>query len=298
MKFTAFLFLLFFASAIVKAQDLNARVQVLAPKIQTPNKRIFNALETAIKDFLNGRKWSADQISPQERIDCNFVINVTQWDGADTYSAEVQVQSSRPIYASNYNSTLLNLNDKDFNFTYTEGQTLDFNEQLFQSNLSSFFAFYAYVIVGMDYDSFSKLGGTPYFQHAQAIVNAAQTSSYTGWKAFDSNQNRYWLSENLNTNVYNDIRAFNYIYHRLGLDVMAANPDQGLQTIIQALPALADIDRQRTGAMFPQVFFTAKNNELLQVLGKANPQQREAAYQILVKADPANGNKYQALLKS
>lgn len=298
MKFTAFLFLLIFSATISKAQDLNARVQVLAPKIQTPNKRVFTALETAVKDFLNGRKWSADQILPQEKIDCNFVINITQWDGANGYSAEVQVQSSRPVYGSNYNSTLLNLNDKDFDFNYTEGQILDFNDQLFQSNISSFFAFYACIIVGLDYDSFSKLGGTPYFQRAQSIVNAAQTSSYKGWKAFDGNQNRYWLSENLNNNVYDNVRIFSYIYHRLGLDVMAANPELGLKTIIDALPSLADIDRQRTGVMLPQLFFIAKNNELLQILAKADPQQREAAYQVLVKVDPANGNKYQVLLKS
>ena len=298
MKKTLLFLSLLILQLAARAQDLNARVQILSPKIQTPNKRIFNTLETAIKDFLNGHKWSADQIQPQERIDCNFVINITQWDGASAYSAEVQVQSSRPVYASNYNATLLNINDRDFDFNYTEGQILDFNDQQFQSNLASFFAFYAYIIVGLDYDSFSKFGGSPYFQRAQAVVNAAQTSSYKGWKAFDSNQNRYWLSENLNTNVYDNIRNFSYVYHRLGLDVMAANPDQGLQVILDALPALADIDRQRTGAMLPQVFFTAKSDELLQILAKANPQQRQTAEQILAKADPANGNKYQALLRN
>lgn len=296
-KFLLFLPILFMQFA-AQAQDLNARVQILSPKIQTPNKRIFNTLETAIKDFLNGHKWSADQIQPQERIDCNFVINITQWDGANSYSAEVQVQSSRPVYASNYNTTLLNINDRDFDFNYTEGQILDFNDQQFQSNITSFFAFYAYIIVGLDYDSFSRFGGSPYFQRAQAVVNAAQTSSYKGWKAFDGNQNRYWLAENLNNNVYDNIRNFSYIYHRLGLDVMAANADQGLQVILGALPAIADIDRQRTGAMLPQVFFTAKSDELLQVLAKADPQQRQTAYQIMVKADPANGNKYQALLRN
>ncbi|MVN23301.1 type IX secretion system protein PorD [Mucilaginibacter arboris] len=298
MKLKALLFLLFFSSAFAQAQDLNARVQVLSPKIQTTNRRIFTALETAIKDFLNGRKWSADQIAPAERIDCNFVINITQWDGASALSAEVQVQSSRPIFGSNYNSTLLNINDKDFDFNYTEGQVMDFNDQLFQSNLSSFFAFYAYIIVGLDYDSFSKRGGSPYFEHAQSIVNAAQTSAYKGWKAFDSNHNRYWLAENLSNNAYNNLRDFSYTYHRLGLDVMASNADQGLKAITAALPSIADIDRQRTGAFLPQVFFTAKSDELLQVLSKATPQEREQAYQTLSTVDPANGTKYQALQKN
>lgn len=298
LKLTVLLFLLLFGYVSVKAQDLNARVQVLSPKIQTTNKRVFAVLETAVKDFLNGRKWTADQVAPQERIDCNFVINITQWDGASTFSAEVQVQSSRPVFNSNYNSTLLNINDKDFDFTYTEGQILDFNDQLFQSNLSSFFAFYAYIIIGLDYDSFSKRGGTPYFEHALSIVNAAQTSAYKGWKGFDSNHNRYWLSENLSNNVYNNIRDFSYNYHRLGLDVMSSNADQGLKAITAALPAIAQIDRQRTGAFLPQVFFTAKSDELLQVLSKANPQEKEQAYQTLITADPANGSKYQTLQKN
>jgi hypothetical protein len=298
MKLKGLLFLLLFSFGFAEAQDLNARVQVLSPKIQTTNRRIFVALETAIKDFLNGRKWSADQIAPAEKIDCNFVINITQWDGANALSAEVQVQSSRPVFGSNYNATLLNINDKDFDFNYTEGQILDFNDQLFQSNLSSFFAFYAYVIVGLDYDTFSKRGGSPYFDHAQYIVNAAQTSAYKGWKAFDNNHNRYWLAENLNNNVYNNLRDFSYTYHRLGLDVMASNADEGLKAITAALPSIAQTDRQRTGAFLPQVFFTAKSDELLQVLSKATPQEKAQAYQTLSTADPANGTKYQALQKN
>lgn len=298
MKFITFILILFLSYNFSCAQDLNAHVQVLSPKIQTTNRSAFLALENSIKDFLNGRKWSADQIAPQERIDCNFVINITQWDGASAFSAEVQVQSSRPIFGSNYNSTLININDKDFDFTYTVGQVMDFNDQLFQSNLSSFFAFYAYVIVGLDYDSFSKRGGSPYFERAQYITNAAQTSSYTGWKAFDNNHDRYWLIENLNNTIYTNLRDFSYTYQRLGLDVMATNADQGLKTIVAALPSIAQVDRQRIGAFLPQVFFTAKSDELLQVLSKASPQERDQAYQTLITADPSNGNKYQALQKN
>lgn len=298
MKFIKIFCILFLAHHFADAQDLNAHVQVLSPKIQTTNRSAFIALESSIKDFLNGRKWSADQIAPQERIDCNFVINITQWDGASAFSAEVQVQSSRPIFGSNYNSTLININDKDFDFTYTAGQIMDFNDQVFQSNLSSFFAFYAYVIVGLDYDSFAKRGGSPYFEHAQYIVNAAQTSAYKGWKAFDDNHDRYWLIENLNNTVYTSLRDFSYTYQRLGLDVMATNADQGLKTIVAALPSIAQIDRQRIGAFLPQVFFTAKSDELLQVLSKATPQERDQAYQILSAADPSNGNKYQILQKN
>lgn len=280
------------------AQDLNAHVTVLAPKIQTTNKRAFQALETAMKDFLNGHKWLADPVLPQERIDCNFVLNITAWDNGSNYSGELQVQSSRPVFNSNYNSTLLSINDKDFDFVYTEGQTIDYSDQSFQSNLSSVMAFYAYVIAGADYDTFSRFGGSAYFNMAQNIVTNAQTSSYKGWKAFDSNTNRYWLAENLNNKTYASLRGFLYDYHRNGLDLMADNATKGRKAILALIPILTQVDRQRLGAMFPLVFFTAKADELVSLFAHTDPQERLQSYNILSQADPANGIKYQQLLKN
>jgi hypothetical protein len=281
------------------AQDLNARVQVLSPKIQTTNKRIFQTLENAMKDFLNGRKWSADQIGPAEKIDCNFLLNITAWDGNSTFSAELQVQSSRPIYNSTYTSTLFSINDKDIDFTYTEGQTIDFNAQNFQSNLSSIMAYYAYIILGFDYDSFSRYGGTPYFANAQTVVVNAQSSSYNGWKAFDSNNfNRYWLSENLVNKTYIPLRSFYYDYHRKGLDLMVDNAEMARRNIDAILPVLTQLDRQRLGATLPTIFFTAKEDELIGVYSGAPAAEKLAAYNILVQADPSNGPKYQALQKN
>ena len=295
MKKIFFYIILTLAGFRVAAQDLNARVQVLSPKIQGSNKRIFQTLETAMKDFLNGRKWSADAIQPQERIDCNFVLNITAWDGSSNFSGELQVQSSRPVFNATYNTTLVNINDKDFDFTYTEGQTIDYSDQNFQSNLSSVMAFYAYIIVGMDYDSFSKYGGTQYFLNAQTISINAQTTSFKGWKAFDNNLNRYWLVENLNNKIYNNLREFIYNYHRNGLDIMADNPAKGRKYISSILPVLNQVDRKRLGSYFPLAFFTAKNNELVSIFSNASPQDKMAAMNILSLADPANGNKYQAL---
>ncbi|MGF7041445.1 DUF4835 family protein [Mucilaginibacter lappiensis] len=281
----------------VSAQDLNARVQVLSPKIQGSNKRIFQTLETAMKDFLNGRKWSADPILPQERIDCTFVLNITNWDGSSNFSGELQVQSSRPVYSSTYSSTLININDKDIDFIYNDGQTIDYTDQSFQSNLSSIMAFYAYIIVGLDYDTFSLYGGSPYFANAQTVINNAQSGSYRGWKAFDGNVNRYWLSENLNNKLYAPLRSFMYDYHRNGLDVMADNVAKGRKEITSILPTLQQINRQRVGSMFPLVFYTAKSDELVSLYGKADPQERVQAMNILLQVDPANGNKYQTLQK-
>src|SRR6202012_519407 len=280
------------------AQDLNAHVSVLSPKIQTTNKRIFTELETAMKDFLNGRKWYADQIQPQERFDCNFVLNVTSWDGNSSFSGELQVQSSRPVFNSSYNSTLFIVNDKDIDFTYNQGQTIDFSDQNFQSNLSSIMAFYAYIIIGLDYDTFSRLGGTPYFNLAQNVVTLAQTSNSKGWKAFDGNINRYWLAENLTNKVYEPLRGFMYDYHRNGLDIMADNAGKGVKEISSILPALAQIDRTRLGSTLPIVIFSAKSDEFVSIFSKADNQDRLQAMNALNQADPANGNKYNTLQKS
>jgi hypothetical protein len=295
MKKALIFTLLLFACCLVKAQDLNARVKVVAPKIQLTNKRILQTLETAMKDFLNGRKWSADAIAPNERINCNFVFNVTNWDGGNSFSGELQVQSSRPVYNSAYTTTLLNVNDRDVDFTYTEGQTIDYTDQTFQNNLSSIMAFYAYVIVGMDYDSFSRYGGTPYFLNAQTVALNAQTTSFKGWKAFDNTLNRYWLAENLNNKLYLNLRSFIYDYHRNGLDVMADNPGKGRKAISAVLPILSQVDRKRLGSYFPLAFFTAKDDELVSIYSGAPPQEKVQAMNILMQIDPSNGNKYQTL---
>lgn len=280
------------------AQDLNARVTVLAPKIATTNKRIFQSLENAMKEFLNGRKWSVDQILPNEKIDCSFVFNVTSWDGSSAFSGELQVQSTRPVYNSSYNSTLFSINDKDVDFTYTEGQTIDYNNQTFLNNLSSIMAYYAYIILGFDYDSFSRYGGTPYFANAQNVVINAQTSSFKGWKAFDNDLNRYWLSENLSNKTYIPLRSFYYDYHRNGLDLMVENMPQARKNILNMLPVLTQLDRTRLGATLPTLFFTAKTNELINLFTGADSQQRLTAFNILSQADPANGPRYQALQKN
>ncbi|MGV8880339.1 MAG: DUF4835 family protein [Sphingobacteriaceae bacterium] len=297
MKKIIFSLLCLFMFSGLKAQDFNTRVQVLSPKIQTTNKRVFDVLETAIKDFLMGRKWSSDPILPQERLDCNVVINITDWDGSSNFKAEAQIQLSRPVYNSSYNSTLLNIADKDFSFRYTEGQIIDYNDQGFQDNLGSLLAFYAYMMLGLDNDSFSPMGGTPYFLKAQTVVTNAQTSSYSGWQAFDSNRNRYWLAENLNDKDYMVIREFFYAYHRNGLDRLTENAAKSRKLISNLLSTLTKIDQQKSGAMFPQIFFAAKADEIVSIFAKADASERTAVYNILKTVDPANGVKYQTLQK-
>ncbi len=295
------LFLLFNLCCLfisLHAQDLNTRVQILSPKVQSANKRILDVLESGIVEFMNGRKWSSDVIKPQERIDCNLVINITEWDGSSpNFKAEAQIQVSRPVYNSSYNSTLLNLSDQFFDFYYIEGQAIDFSDQNYISNLSSLLAFYANIAVGLDCDSFSKLSGNPYFAKAQNILNNAQNSPNAGWKAFEGLRNRFWLIENLNNKSFIPLREAFYVYHRNGLDEMSDNPAKARQTITQLLPELEKLDQQKQGAMLTQLFFTAKADELINILKNANPADKMRAAQILMKLDPTNVAKYESLKK-
>jgi Domain of unknown function (DUF4835) len=276
-------------------QDLNARVQILSPQVQSTNKRPLEVLETAITDFLNNRKWSEAQLQASERIDCNLVITIKEWDGSSNFKAEAQVLSSRPVFGSTYNSTVLSLNDKNFDFNYSEGQPLDFADQNFINNLSSLLAFYAYVIVGLDADTFSKLGGSGYFSKAQNVLNNAQNAPYTGWKAFEGLRNRYWMVENLNNKSYLPLREILYAYHREGLDLMSDNLNKGRKNIAEALPALSTLDKQKQGAMFNQVFFSAKADEIISIFSKSDPLERTKIYNIMADADPANATKYEEL---
>lgn len=278
-----------------KAQDLNAQVQVISPNVQNTNKRAIVQLEVAIRDFLNGRKWSSATSSPAERIDCSFLINIIEWDGSANFRAEAQIQSSRPVFGTTYNSPVLNLSDRNFDFTYIEGQALDFNEQQFITNITSLLAYYAYIIVGMDADSFAKHAGTNYFADAQQIVSNAQHVAFAGWKAADGQTNRYWLAENLNNPDYRDLRAFVYDYHRQCLDNMTSKPDRARKALISSLPNLQRTDRSRQGNMLSQILFTAKANEIVDILSLAPEQDRMRAHSVLSSVDPANIRKYDLL---
>ncbi|MBU0696457.1 MAG: DUF4835 family protein [Bacteroidetes bacterium] len=276
-------------------QDLNARVQILSPQIQNTNKRPLEVLQTAISDFLNNKKWSDNAFQAQERIDCTFVITLKEWDGSSNFKGEAQIISTRPIYGTTYNSPILSINDKNFDFNYTEGQPLDFSDQNFTSNISSLLAFYAYVIVGMDADTFASQGGTPYFTKAQTVLNNAQNAPYIGWKAFKGLKNRYWLIENLNNKSFAPLRQLLYTYHRQGLDLMSDDPKKGKKNIAGALPALQELDKQKQGSMLNQVFFSAKADEIVDIFSKSDPIERTKIFNVMVDVDPANTTKYEEL---
>ena len=283
-----------------QAQELNVRVQLQAPTVPNIDKRNIEVLQKNIRDFLNNNKWTTETYSPQERIECNFVITLTDWDGNSSYKAEAQIQSSRPIYGSAYNSTLLNINDKDFDFNYTEGQALDFSDQNYLSNLSSLLGFYAYTIVGLDKDSFSNLGGTPYYKKALNVLNNAQAGGNAGWKAIDGLRNRYWLNENMLNKGFEDLRVFIYNYHFNGLDKLQENPGRGIKKIINLLSDLKQMDKQKLGSIFPNFYFASKAEEMVNVfsINTGDPTDKLKAYNLLAEIDPANISKYEPLRQS
>jgi len=289
-------FLSFFHTGL--AQDLNARVQVLSPQVQNTNKRALEVLEKAISDFLNNRTWSANQVQPQERIDCSFVITINTWDGSSNFTAQAQVISTRPVFNTSYNSPVLTISDNNFNFNYTEGQLMDYSDQQYMNNLTSLLAYYAYVIVGLDADTFEENGGTPFYTAAQNIVNNAQNTGFTGWRSMEGTNNRFWLVNNLLDRRYQPLRDFLYSFYLNGLDTMSDNAPQARKTILDLLPRLQQVDRLAQGAVFNQVFFTAKSDELIGIFSGMGPQERVQAYNILAEVDPANVNKYENLRNS
>lgn len=291
--FIAFLFLF---SYTVIAQELNCKVQVVSPTIQGTDKSVFENLQTSIFEFMNNRKWTNETFKNTERIDCSILINVSDRLSTDDFKATIQVQVRRPVFKSSYNTVLLNNNDNDFQFKYLESQTLDFSENVHTSNLTSVLAFYAYMIVGLDYDSFAPDGGTYYLQKALAVVNNAQGSSDAGWKAFDGNKNRYWLINNMMDATFVPLRECMYKYHRLGMDLMVDNKETARNNIYESLENLRKIHQIKPLSYSLQVFFNAKSDEIINIYSGAFPDEKAKIINLLNEIDPTNSNKYQKIM--
>jgi hypothetical protein len=293
-KVLIFTFLSFITS-FVFSQELNCKVQVLSQQVQGTDKHIFELLQTAINEFLNNKKWTTDVFKNDERIDCSMLINVTER-SSDDFKATIQVQARRPVYKSSYNSVLINHNDNEFQFKYIEGQALDFSENTFSSNLTSVLAYYAYLIIGLDYDSFSLNGGTPYLQKALAVTNNAQSSDAKGWKAFESNKNRYWLINNMMDASFVPLRECMYNYHRKGLDVMATNKESGRAVILESIESLKNVHQIKPLSFNMQVFFNGKSDEIINIFSGAFSDEKSKIVNILNEIDPTNSNKYTKIM--
>jgi hypothetical protein len=288
-----------------EAQELNARVTVNYQQIPTSiDRKVFKTLQTALTDFLNKRKWTTEEYGPQEKINCNFLLNLTGNTESNVYQATLTVQAARPIYNSTYQSPLVNYMDNDVLFRYVEFQPLEFNENRIQgtdplaANLTAIFAYYVNLIVGLDNDSFSPRGGDSYFKKANVIVNSAPDGrGISGWKPFDGQRNRYWLAENLVNSRYSLVHDAIYTYYRLGMDNLSENENKARQEVMSALNTLYTLHEDSPNIMIYQFYFQGKADELISMLKKANPGERSRAVEMLQKIDITNANRYKQELK-
>jgi hypothetical protein len=271
-------------------------VAVNDERAQTSDRQVFRDMEQSFARFMNDRKWTNDTYLPEERIDCNLAIMIESMPAVGIFNATVQVQSSRPVYNSSYSTIMLNFADRDWQFEYVESTPLDFGDNVFTSNLTSMLAFYAYVIIGLDNDSFEEFGGEEEFKKALDIVNLAQQSDRAGWQAFQSNRNRYWLSENLNNQDLRPIRQGIYTYHRLALDQFETKQDESRTLIVNTLKGIQAANRNIPNSILKISFFDAKKNELAKIFEKGNPATKRDAYNILVDLDPSNTEKYKSII--
>lgn len=293
-----FITLLFFAKA-AHAQDFNCRVQIITTQVQTTNNQIFNNLQQSIMEFVNNRKWAKDKLAIEERIEWSLILNISQFDNVSAFKATAQVQASRPVFGTSYNTVLLNQEDPDWAFNYVDFQAMDFIQGQHQSNLTSMLAFYIYIILGLDADSYSKLGGTNYFNLAYGIVNAAQNSSDMGWRSNErGNKNRYWLIENLLNERFQPIREAYYKYHIQGMDKMAKDMETSRIYITQSIEMVQKVARVMPNSMLLKVWFNAKADEIVNIYIKAMPADKTKIVEILNQVDPANRAKWDKITQT
>ncbi|UGS20200.1 type IX secretion system protein PorD [Flavobacterium cyclinae] len=281
-----------FSIANVVSQELNATVSVNFQQVANGNPQLFKNLETQVKEFLNTTKWTTKEFTDVEKIECNFFINVNSY-GSNTFEATLQVQSSRPVFNSTLSSPILNINDKNFTFRFIEFENLIYDQNSFNSNLVSVLAFYANVIIGMDQDSFSELGGTEYYQIASNIVNVAQTSGYKGWNQSEgNNNNRNFLISDILSNTFSPFRLSLYQYHRLGLDTMAEDVKKGKEGVVKAINVLAEVQKVRPNALLTRTFFDAKTDEIVSIFSGGPRIDVVPLLETLNRISPLNSQKW------
>lgn len=303
-KYILFLFLSI-CTFQLSAQELRGRVSVISNRVgNNVDKKAFQTLQTSLNDFVNSRKWSNDNFTTQEKIDCSFLLNLESTGDPNIYKASLTIQSGRPVFNSSYTSPVINYQDNDLIFKYTEFQQLEFNDTRVSgtdpltSNLTAVMAYWINMVLGFDYDSFSPGGGKPYFQKAQNIVNnAPEGRNINGWKAFDGTRNRYWLAENLLNSRYNIIHDAIYNYYRLGMDKLYSEETIARSQVLNVLNLLNTFNVENSNTMILQFLFQAKTQELISIFSKASPPDKARALELLQKLDVTSATKYQEQLK-
>ena len=283
-----------FLSFQVTSQELNAQVIVNSDLVNQTNQQIFKTLERALKEFINTQVWTEKVFLNQEKINCSFVFNLSAYSN-DQFEATLQVQSERPVYQTSYDSPVLNFLDKDITFSYQEFQPLFFNESSFESNLISLISFYAYVIIGLDADTFLHNGGNRYFEKARQVVNLAQSSVRKGWKPGDGLRNRFWLIDSLRSNTFKEYRKTMYNYHRSGLDQMTNDPIAGKKALMLSIQDLEPLFQRRPNAFLLQLFFDAKVEEIVNLFQEGPKIDFKKTEDVLKKIAPFFGSRWKQI---
>ena len=286
--------LFYFSVHLSVAQELNAQVIVNSDLVNQTNQQIFQTLERSLNEFLNTQVWTNQEFLNQERITCSFVFNLSNYNN-DQFEATLQVQSQRPVFDTNYDSPILNFLDRDIVFTYQEFQPLFFNQSSFESNLVSLLSFYAYVIIGLDADTFKENGGSEFYERALDVVNLAQVTSRKGWKASDGTKNRFWLIDNLRANTFKEYRKTLYTYHRLGLDQLTTSPIEAKQGLMRAIEGLEPLFLRRPNAFLLQLFFDAKVEEIVNIFKEGPKVDFKETEAILKKIAPFFGSRWKQI---
>ena len=290
--------ILFVNLAGLQAQELNCMVSINTPKVEGTDRKVFETLQNAIREFMVNRKWTNYNFKEGERIECTILITINERLGGDEFKGTMNIVVRRPVLNAAYNSVLLNSVDKNIQFRYVEFQPLDYSDGTFSSNLTSLLAYYSYTIIAFYLDSFSPSGGGPYFEKAHDVVTSAQNTTETGWKAFESEKNRYWLVNNYLNSANSGLRDFTYRYHHLGLDQMYENVDKGRTTIAETIEILKSIYNSKPDLYALQLVFDAKRDEIINIFSdqRVAPMEKTNVVNILKEIDPGSGSKYQAIL--
>ena len=296
LKLSIFTLILAVFTSSSTAQELNCTVQVIAPQIANVEASVFESLEDGIRGFMNGRRWTNDNYEFDELIECTMQITISESIGNTRFSGSIQVQSNRPVYNSDYKTPMLFVIDGDFEFVWINGASILFNPGQHRDNLSSILAYYAYMILGLDYDSFGLEAGSEYFLKAQTIVANAQNSGGQGWLAGQGKQNRYWLIENLLSQTFRPLRLCMYNYHRKGFDLLESDLEGARLNIADALIEMRSTNRIRPGSFNLQVFFLAKSDEIIKLFSPAPEAERVRLLPVLKQMDPGNISKYDEAL--
>lgn len=276
------------------AQEFNFQVTLNSEKTQTTDPKVFESLELTLRDFLNNQRWTNDDFEPEERIDCNLLLTITEELSATSFKADFAIQATRPIYNSDYQTALISYVDKGIVFSYEAFQPIEFTENVFNENLSSVIGFYSYIILGLDYDSFSPLGGDAYFQKAQDILNSVP-DGIKGWRSLDGNRNRYWMIESILSPRTAEMRKANYNYHRLALDKMVENKDAARAEMLTALKTLEKVSKGYPNAMIVQMFALAKGDEIIEIFKGGTRQEQNDVIRIMSRLDPSSAAKYRKI---